>query len=78
LPSTPFCVCPDGNSDERACLTAHAEHEYTGECVANGHRAATHVRVSITPDGGLSRKRIYGRPATVAGEYDAPRGSSEL
>jgi allantoicase len=47
----------------RTRLTAHAEHEYTGEYVVNSHMAVTHVRVSITPDGGLSRVRIYGHPA---------------
>ncbi|KAL3797582.1 hypothetical protein ACHAW5_003301 [Stephanodiscus triporus] len=61
---------------KRTPMTAHAEHEYTkeGHYLVNTHRSVTHVRVTITPDGGLSRVRIYGSPAAD----DAPRGSSKL
>ena len=50
---------------KRTHLTADAEHEYLRERgdIVNGQRGVTHVRISITPDGGLSRVRIYGSPA---------------
>ncbi len=52
----------------RTHLTADAEHEYLRERgdIVNGHLAVTHVRISITPDGGLSRVRVYGSPAGVS------------
>lgn len=50
---------------KRTPLTADAEHEYLRERghIVNGQRGVTHVRISITPDGGLSRVRVYGSPA---------------
>ena len=49
---------------KRTSLTADAEHEFLRDFgyLANGRRAVTHVRVSIFPDGGLSRVRVYGSP----------------
>lgn len=50
---------------KRTALTADAEHEFlrdNGNMIVNGDRGVTHVRVSIYPDGGLSRVRIYGQP----------------
>lgn len=52
---------------KRTLLTADAEHEFTRDkCeqqqLVNVRRGVTHVRISITPDGGLSRVRIYGSP----------------
>jgi len=57
---------------KRTPMTAHAEHEFLREFghVANGRRGVTHARISITPDGGLSRVRIYGCP-TMGGELTA-------
>lgn len=53
----------------RTPMTAHAEHEFLREFghVANGRRGVTHARISITPDGGLSRVRIYGCPKMGGG-----------
>lgn len=50
---------------KRTHLTADAEHEFLRERghIVNGQRGVTHVRISITPDGGISRVRIYGSPA---------------
>jgi len=49
----------------RTSLAADAEHEFLREHghIANGRRGVTHIRISITPDGGLSRVRVYGSPA---------------
>ena len=49
---------------KRTALSADAEHEFLrdNKMVVNGSRGVTHVRVSIYPDGGLSRVRIYGEP----------------
>ena len=50
---------------KRTALTADAEHEFLrddGKMIVNGNRGVTHIRVSIYPDGGLSRVRIYGHP----------------
>ena len=49
----------------RVAMVAHAEHEFTEDRIANTNREVTHVRVSIYPDGGLSRVRIYGEPMMV-------------
>ncbi len=40
-------------------LTPHTRHFYREEAV--GHGPFTHVRLSIFPDGGVSRLRLYGR-----------------
>jgi len=63
---------------KRTLLTADAEHEFLreGGHISNGRRGVTHVRISITPDGGLSRVRIYGAPAAAGSEVlmgNAPR-----
>ena len=52
----------------RTRMAPDAEHIFDRdlEQVENATRAATHVRVSIYPDGGLSRVRIYGKPAEDA------------
>ncbi|MGH7644497.1 MAG: allantoicase, partial [Gemmatimonadales bacterium] len=45
----------------RAKLRAHRRHRFP---VATGaRRPVTHVRLSIFPDGGVSRLRLWGRPA---------------
>ena len=46
-------------------MVADAEHEFRAENITNTNRRVTHVRVSIYPDGGLSRVRIYGEPMLV-------------
>lgn len=54
---------PAATSDERACRYAAGRGRGRGrrdDRVVHG--TATHVHVSITHDGGLSRVRIYGRP----------------
>ena len=50
----------------RTKLGPDAEHvfERTNGTITNGDRPVTHVRVTIMPDGGLSRVRIYGDPST--------------
>jgi allantoicase len=42
-------------------LRAHATHTYEKELAAHG--PYTHVRLSIFPDGGVARLRLFGRPA---------------
>ena len=62
---------------KRTALTADAEHEFLrdhGKIIVNGYRGVTHVRVSIYPDGGLSRVRIYGCPAIKVEEDSRFRG----
>jgi allantoicase len=48
----------------RVALVADAEHEFllNDGLIENGRRRVTHLRVSIYPDGGLSRVRVYGEP----------------
>ena len=41
-------------------LAAHHRHFFTAE---GGGRRATHVRLNIFPDGGVSRLRLWGRLA---------------
>jgi allantoicase len=51
----------------RTKLEAHTRHNFEGELKAGG--PFTHVRLSIYPDGGISRLRLWGRPeARVASE----------
>eukprot|EP00536_Pseudo-nitzschia_multiseries_P005452 jgi/Psemu1/318648/estExt_fgenesh1_pm.C_1020004 len=57
----------EGNGDwftlvPRSRMSPDAEHvfERSKDQVQNAERSITHVRVSIFPDGGLSRVRIYG------------------
>ena len=42
-------------------LEMHQQHEFAAQLNAIG--AVSHVRMSIYPDGGVSRLRLYGRPA---------------
>jgi allantoicase len=42
-------------------LTADSEHVFESELVDNG--PITHVRLNIIPDGGVSRLRLFGKPA---------------
>lgn len=65
---------------KRTRMTANAEHEYArslspSSLLVNLDRAVTHVRVSVRPDGGLSRVRIYGTPPQNALVNDVPRKS---
>jgi allantoicase len=57
---------PDGASDagwrpllERTRLEPHTQHVFEGE-LASAAGAATHVRLRIWPDGGVSRLRLFG------------------
>jgi allantoicase len=45
----------------RTTLQAHHRHFYEQEI--RPHRPFTHVRLNIFPDGGISRLRLFGRPA---------------
>jgi allantoicase len=47
---------------ERSKLRAHTRHYYT-DAIKNADRPCTHVRLSIHPDGGISRLRVHGVPA---------------
>lgn len=51
----------------RSRMAPDAEHIFERDLdqLENATRAVTHVRVSIYPDGGLSRVRIYGKPLDV-------------
>jgi allantoicase len=42
-------------------LLAHSRHFFDTELAAVG--TVSHVRFNIFPDGGVSRLRVYGRPA---------------
>ena len=46
----------------RTRMGPDAEHVFdrTSDSIINGDKPVTHVRVTIYPDGGLSRVRIYG------------------
>jgi allantoicase len=50
---------------KRTRMAPDAEHVFDRDLnqIENGHRAVSHVRVSVYPDGGLSRVRIYGQPS---------------
>lgn len=59
---------PDGGSDEgwtpllaRTRLLPHTTHLFEDELLAHG--PATHVRMRIWPDGGVSRLRLFGTPS---------------
>jgi allantoicase len=41
-------------------LYAHREHLFTKEIIAKKQQTFTHVRLSIFPDGGISRMRVFG------------------
>jgi len=41
-------------------LYAHREHLFVSELVSDKEQAFTHVRLSIFPDGGISRMRVFG------------------
>jgi allantoicase len=43
----------------RTQLQAHARHFFARELLDSG--AATHVRLNIYPDGGVSRLRVFGK-----------------
>lgn len=49
----------------RTKLRGHTRHFFTE--LASGDRAITHVRLSIHPDGGVSRLRVNGRPVPERG-----------
>ena len=42
-------------------LQAHTRHEFEAELTGGG-QPCTHARLSIFPDGGVSRLRLWGRP----------------
>ncbi|MNY66113.1 allantoicase [compost metagenome] len=44
----------------RTKLEAHTRHYFDSELIAGG--PYSHVRLSIYPDGGVSRLRLWGRP----------------
>lgn len=52
----------------RCRMAADAEHVYhrSMDQIENSRRKVSHVRVSIYPDGGLSRVRIYASPTSAA------------
>lgn len=77
------CFAEHGTPDERVphdcnwfplvsrCRMApDAEHVFDADLqqLENATRAVTHVRVSIFPDGGLSRVRVYGKPLEATTE----------
>ncbi|HBY85483.1 MAG TPA: allantoicase, partial [Colwellia sp.] len=41
-------------------LYAHREHLFTKEIITEKDQPFTHVRLSIFPDGGISRMRVFG------------------
>ena len=46
-------------------LYAHREHLFVSELVNDKDQAFTHVRLSIFPDGGISRMRVFGYPSKL-------------
>jgi allantoicase len=46
----------------RTKMAPDAEHVFDEHQIQNATRAVSHVRVTIFPDGGLSRVRVYGKP----------------
>ncbi len=46
---------------ERTKLYANREHLFINELVVNNKQSFTHVRLSIFPDGGISRMRVFGQ-----------------
>ena len=50
----------------RTQLYAHREHLFINEIVVDNQQSFTHVRLSIFPDGGISRMRIFGRKTSKA------------
>lgn len=44
-------------------LYAHREHLFIDEILTQASQSFTHVRLSIFPDGGISRMRVFGKPA---------------
>lgn len=54
----------------RTRLRADHRHEYDWQLSASGTGVPwTHVRLSIYPDGGVSRLRVWGMPAPEIGQY---------
>lgn len=47
----------------RTAMGADREHVFDKEQLQNSDCTVTHIRVSIYPDGGISRVRVYGQPA---------------
>ena len=45
-------------------LAAHKQHYYSGSDVM-AHEAVSHVRLTMAPDGGISRMRLWGRKSHV-------------
>ena len=43
-------------------LYAHREHLFINEILANKSQQFSHVKLSIYPDGGISRMRVFGKP----------------
>ncbi|WP_133471586.1 allantoicase [Paraglaciecola marina] len=48
---------------EKTKLYAHREHLFIKEILNQPSQSFTHVRLSIFPDGGISRMRVFGKPA---------------
>ncbi|MEP1384141.1 MAG: allantoicase [Paraglaciecola sp.] len=48
---------------EKTKLYAHREHLFIEEILTQSSLSFTHVRLSIFPDGGISRMRVFGKPA---------------
>lgn len=53
----------------RCRLGPDAEHMFDRHQFANSNRKVSHVKISIYPDGGLSRVRVYGRPIEMLREF---------
>jgi len=45
---------------KRTCMSPHAEHVFEIDQLEHTDRFVTRVRLSIYPDGGVSRVRVYG------------------
>ncbi|XP_022916131.2 allantoicase-like [Onthophagus taurus] len=77
----PDCVKIEGgilNSDEfewktilpSSKLSAHKIHQFGNIDILNNESPFTHVKIIISPDGGLSRVRIFGKPiSNLLGVY---------
>jgi allantoicase len=49
----------------RCRMTPDSEHVFDRHQIANNDRVVSHVKVSIFPDGGLSRVRVYAAPDSL-------------
>jgi allantoicase len=60
----------------RTKLKAHSRHYFRKELSEIG--PATHVRLNIYPDGGVSRLRLFGEPSLAEAKIDNPASNKDI